>query len=78
MNPRTSATREVLDIGCGLRKEGTVNVDIDVKVRPDVRCDMYNLPFRENIFHEVILTQVLEHTSNPEKLLKEYWRVTTT
>jgi len=53
---------ETLDVGCGKRKRGTVNIDLDRRVRPDILCDMLFLPFRREAFSRIILTFVVEHT----------------
>ena len=66
---------EALDIGCGTRKEGTVNVDINPAVGPDVACDGHFLPFRNRTFEKCILRHALEHTSNPDKLMSECHRI---
>ena len=66
-----------LDVGCGTRKMGDINVDIDRKVKPDIICDIHHLPFRNNQFCKVYCYHVLEHeTVNPEKAIKELLRVT--
>lgn len=37
--------------------------------------DGYNLPFYDDTFHVVICSHVLEHVKEPEKILKEIYRV---
>lgn len=65
-----------IDVGCGKRKMGDVNVDIDRNVHPDVVCDVNNLPFRDAIFDVVYCYHVLEHKGvNPEKAIKELLRI---
>ncbi|MCJ7425171.1 class I SAM-dependent methyltransferase [Candidatus Bathyarchaeota archaeon] len=60
---------ETLDVGCGKRKQGTVNIDLDRRVRPDIVCDMLFLPFRREAFSRIILTFVVEHTIKPRQLM---------
>lgn len=65
-----------LDVGCGNRKLGDINVDIDKKYRPDVVCDIHYLPFKENVFERVYCYHVLEHYGiKPEKAISELLRV---
>jgi len=65
-----------LDIGCGRRKIGTINVDIDRKYRPDIICDIHYLPFRNRQFELVYCLHVLEHKGvNPIKAIKELLRI---
>lgn len=71
-------TEEIsLDIGCGLLKEGSVNVDLNLVVRPDVLCDMLFLPFRPNVFSLVNFNHSLEHTGLPLRALSEAFGVLT-
>lgn len=60
---------EILDVGCGPRKNGTINIDIDRNVKPDIVCDMLFLPFRKETFYKVILGWVVEHTTKPDQLI---------
>lgn len=71
-----------LNVGCGLdKKEGWVNLDFDRNVNPDVVYDLSKiygggkLPFKDNFFDYVYLSDVLEHFSEPLPLLRELWRV---
>jgi ubiquinone/menaquinone biosynthesis C-methylase UbiE len=65
-----------LDVGCGNRKMGDVNVDIRREVKPDVVCDIHHLPFKDDQFSHVYCYHVLEHKGiNPAKALKELLRV---
>ena len=66
---------EILDVGCGQKKEGTVNIDIDRNVKPDVLCDMLFFPFRKGSFRKVILTWVVEHTTKPDQLISGCYEV---
>jgi len=49
---------------------------IDPKKCPNfIRCDAYNLPFRDNIFEEVFSSHLMEHMDNPRRVLMEMLRV---
>lgn len=76
----------VLDMG-GKRKNkrGLFNLDavgakviyvnIDPKTEPDYCCDIKFVPFPENYFDFVILSEVIEHLESPLDVLKEIFRV---
>jgi SAM-dependent methyltransferase len=42
----------------------------------DVYADLEKLPFRDGVFDGTLCTQVLEHVSEPETILRELYRVT--
>jgi len=79
----------VLDVGCGdgllasevHRRRPDVNVTgIDVLVRPTARIkvtpfDGFTIPFPDDSFQSVLLVDVLHHTTDPTKLLREASRV---
>jgi len=65
-----------LDVGCGNRKLGDINVDIDKHVKPDIVCDIHHLPFKDKIFSTVFNYHTLEHKGvKPVKAIKELLRV---
>jgi predicted SAM-dependent methyltransferase len=65
-----------LDVGCGNRKMGDINVDISRESKPDVVCDIHFLPFRDSQFKLVYCYHVLEHQGvDPVKAVKELLRV---
>jgi predicted SAM-dependent methyltransferase len=65
-----------LDVGCGERKRGDINVDIKEEVKPDIVCDIHFLPFKNKQFDTVYCYHVLEHKGvNPIKAIKELQRV---
>jgi len=64
-----------LDVGCGLLKEGTVNIDLNPNVSPNAVCDMRYLPFRPAVFSSVNFNHSLEHTKSPSLALEEANRV---
>jgi len=85
----TVSGRDILEIGCGegmmFDGTGTTPVQMDVSVtrvlRARRRCrhllcaDGYHLPFVDASFSLVLLIAVLEHTSDPTRLLQEARRV---
>lgn len=72
--------RMSLDIGCGDAPRGTVNCDvrrtrIKARAKNFIVCDANILPFRPNIFNEIVSNHVIEHLKDPEKVLSEINRV---
>jgi SAM-dependent methyltransferase len=86
--PRYARGR-LLDLGCGkvplyeaYRSYVSENVCIDWENSPhkneylDATCDLtQRLPYGENEFDTIILSDVLEHVPQPENLWREMWRV---
>ena len=65
-----------LDVGCGNRKLGDINIDIDPSVNPDYVADGASMPMIKNeIADEIFCYEVIEHVENPKKLLLELNRV---
>jgi len=80
-----------LDVGCGSFPSGDVNCDSSIKdhgyrwqdgrsfnprrVKNFVFCDVQRLLFREGSFDLVYSSHVIEHVSDPIKMLKEMVRV---
>jgi len=77
-----------LDIGCGNVPFGDVNVDLPRsnphrdgkelaigKIRNLVFASAYDLPFRDDVFNEVVSCHMLEHLEMPLAALKEMVRV---
>jgi SAM-dependent methyltransferase len=84
----TSRNTRVLDVGCGIKPyrnlfitNDYVGIDIqggghaDEAKAVDTFYDGVNIPFQEDSFDSIICTQVLEHSSDPEMLVKEMSRV---
>lgn len=57
----------------GLDIEGAIKYDD--KIKPDITWNSITMPFEDNSFDTAFGTEVLEHCSNPEILLKEVLRV---
>jgi SAM-dependent methyltransferase len=86
-NPRVNWIREnsfgkILDVGSadGLIYEGmnekVIFFDIDVyKIKNFVRGDAHYLPFKDNCFDTVNVSELLEHVEDPLLVLKEAKRV---
>jgi len=82
----------VLDIGCGLKPEGDVNIDLflgsehrrrgkgptlEPKTIPNfVLGDGQHLPFRDEVFDTVKSNQVIEHVKDPWLFILESFRAT--
>ena len=79
---------KILDVGCGLRPyeiyfTGSNYIGIDVFISgrgdegkaPDYEFDGTRIPMPDNEFDVVICTEVLEHATDPDALLKEIARV---
>lgn len=78
----------ILDVGCGEKIYRSIflnneYIGIDVKVsgrkKEEKLADLYfdgeNIPFENNYFNFIICTEVLEHCTNPSKLISEMFRV---
>jgi ubiquinone/menaquinone biosynthesis C-methylase UbiE len=81
--------RDILEVGCGegmmFEETSTTPIQMDVsmtrvqrargKARYLLCADGYDLPFADGTFSLVLLIAVLEHTSEPWRLLREARRV---
>ncbi|HZR91628.1 MAG TPA: class I SAM-dependent methyltransferase [Gaiellaceae bacterium] len=76
----------VLDVGCGSKPyypyfapyaSEYVGVDIDIdNPAADVLGPVEDLPLEDESFDVVLCTQVLEHCADPDRAVRELWRVT--
>lgn len=66
-----------LSVGSGETKFADINIDINPSVNPDVVADVKSLPFRSNVFQQVLFTDTIEHLpkSDESKALREIHRV---
>ncbi len=82
------AKKRILDIGCGIKPYQTlfrnceyVGIDIqggghaDVAKFVDRYYDGDTIPYGDAEFDVIICTQVLEHATNPERVIQESYRV---
>jgi SAM-dependent methyltransferase len=66
----------VLNVGSGhLKLPGILNIDISPYKGVSVISDAHNLPFRSEKFEALILEAILEHVSDPIKVVRESYRV---
>src|SRR3989344_4807657 len=67
----------ILNIGSSSKKiySKAVNLDIGLFENVDVVADGKNLPFKDNSFDLVLIESVLEHVDEPERVIKEAYRV---
>lgn len=76
------------DLGCGSRPRGEINLDLWTGQSPHhwipidprviqrfVKGDIHQLPFRDNVASQVMVSHVLEHCPNPDQVLLEVARV---
>jgi SAM-dependent methyltransferase len=52
-----------------------LSLDTDPYHQPEIQGDIQSLPLRDCVAQTVLLTEVLEHLSEPERALSEVWRV---
>lgn len=75
----------ILDVGCGDRAKGDINIDSKVQTRlwqdknyaihNFILADAANLPFLDNTFNLVLASHLLEHCLEPIQVLREFYRV---
>jgi len=65
----------ILDIGCGFRPRGDINLDISTNSKANLIADVHYLPFSDGVFEKVLAIHILEHSSKPLKIIKEMLRV---
>ena len=78
----------ILDVGCGTRPKGTVNLDLYHDMNPHHRYEYKlkqvknftiaegtQLPYRDKSFDIVYVSHLLEHLENPVEAVKEWKRV---
>lgn len=67
----------VLDVGSGSRRLGpnVVTLDVDERCEPDIIADAHRIPILDEVCDAAIVQEVLEHTEQPETVLREVHRV---
>lgn len=71
----------ILDVGCGGRAQGDVNLDVKTpKQKPInfVKAHAYYLPFKKDSFTKTTCFHLLEHLEQPIKAVEEIRRVSKT
>ena len=73
---------KILDLGCGYKpfqslfpNDQYLGVDMSLNSFADVIADNHNLPFKDNVFDMIIISEVLEHCDNEYQVIKELRRV---
>lgn len=79
---KTPRPLKVLDLGCGYKPfqsffpgDQYLGVDMSLNSFADVIADNHNLPFKDNVFDVIIISEVLEHCDNEYQVIKELRRV---
>lgn len=80
--PKNQSQSKILDLGCGYKpfqslfpNDQYIGVDMSLNSLADVIADNHNLPFKDNIFDIIIISEVLEHCENEYKVIDELRRV---
>lgn len=74
---------ETLDVGCGHRPKGDVNVDVNRRdgegrlfhIPNFILASAYNLPFQDKAFKRVFCHHIIEHLEDPIRAIRELRRV---
>ena len=73
---------KILDLGCGYKPfqslfpgSDYIGVDMSLNSYADVIADNHHLPFKNNVFDVIIITEVLEHCDNEYQVISELRRV---
>lgn len=74
------SNRLTLDIGCDISRyaqyfPNRIGLDIKKGEKVDLVGSIYELPFEENKFDNILCTEVLEHLTSPKRGIKEMKRV---
>ena len=74
--------QKILDLGCGYKPfescfpdSDYIGVDLSVNSFADVIANNEQLPFKDNVFDGIIITEVLEHCDNEYMVISELRRV---
>lgn len=72
-------TNKILDVGCSNNKiKGAIGIDMDPNSQADIIHDLdtFPWPIEENTFDTVYCKHIFEHLKEPEKAIKEIYRIT--
>ena len=74
---RTICIGNGLDIGSADRPicENALRIDINPEYKPNILCDMSNIPLEDNSQDFIVASHVLEHSDNTIGCLKEWIRL---
>lgn len=66
-----------INLGSGTSNFGAsvINVDFSAFQNVDIVANILDLPFEDNFFDLVVLTEVIEHIESPELLISEIFRI---
>ena len=72
--------KKVLDLGCGgrqLRGDNVITVDLDVRYKPKVVCDLsqFPYPFKDSMFDFIHCSQIIEHLPDTVNAVGEILRI---
>lgn len=74
--------KRVLDVGSKnspykkfINFEEYFRMDVVSETKPDICCDLHEIKCNDSSFNTIIATEVLEHLYNPQKALKEIYRI---
>lgn len=80
--PKKTGPLKILDLGCGYKpfqslfpNDRYLGVDMSLNSFADVIADNHNLPFKDDVFDVIIISEVLEHCDNEYQVIKELRRV---
>ncbi len=68
---------KILNVACGKQTYGTHFIDLYPQRKNVIKCDVEHqkLPFSNGFFDEVYSENLFEHLKNPNKVLREMYRV---
>lgn len=88
LEAREYVSGRLLDLGCGKKPYypyladktlSWIGLDFPASVSGSTSADVYGdameMPFKSEVFNTILCTEVLEHVSEPNKLLSEAFRV---
>ncbi len=52
-----------------------LTLDVDASNNPDLCCDVHDIEWESDYFDTIVATEVLEHLYDPQRAVREWWRV---